>query len=372
MVLFLAVCVYSGGVVQPYEPPMIETPREYDEAPETPVLELPDVEAEWVYLVDDDPQVLRTVERLIVASGYRARSFQDPEEALREIGRVQPRILIVDFDMPGMTGIELAERALKSSPELRVIMATGAGDEETAQATLRLGFSDYLRKPIDHRELSAAVQKAFMDIARDEYQREMDSWLRAEVRRQTQAVQDVTLATLESLLNALEARSAHFKGHSQSVAVSAAGIARELDIPEPEVRAIRTAGLLHDIGMIAVPDDVVDKPGELNPDEFAAIRDHCRKGAEILEPLTHLGPVVRFVHEHHERVDGSGYPDQKRGDEISLGGQIVGLAEVWTALTEPRAYREGMTKAKALTMLEGHAGSWFSEELIAALRASEG
>lgn len=351
---------------------MSDSSEEWDAGAGGPRFEVPEGEAEWVFLVDDDAQVMGAMERLLLASGYQVRAFLDPAEALAKMSADRPRVLLADLEMPGMTGLELATKALEIDPDLRVIMVTGAGDEESAQATLRLGFTDYLRKPVDHRELSAAVRKAFQSVARDDYAREMDEWLRAEVRRQTQAVQEVTLATLESLLNALEARSAHFKGHSQTVAVCAAGIARELDLPQPMVRSIRTAGLLHDIGMIAVPDAVVNKPGGLDQGEVEAVQDHCRLGAEILDPLTHLGPVVRFVYEHHERFDGSGYPDGKRGNEISLGGQVVGLAEVWTALTEHRAYRDGVAKAEALARVEEGAGSLFATDVVAALRASEG
>lgn len=348
---------------------MTEAPRD---GSVQPVFELPDVEAEWVYVVDDDELVLRAIERLVTATGYRVKAFADPTAALDAIQETPPRVLITDLEMPGMTGLELGTKALEQAPGLRVLIATGAGDEETAQATLRLGFADYLRKPVEQRELAGAVQKAFVSLAREEYADDMDAWLRAEVLRRTEDLHEVTLATLESLMAALEARSAHFKGHSQSVAVCAAGIARELELPPPIVRSIRTAGLLHDIGMIAVPDDVVDKPGELDPDEYEAVRSHCGLGADILTPMTHLGPVIRFVYEHHERFDGSGYPDQKMGNEISIGGQVVGLAEVWTALTERRAYREGLSKTMAFATLEGMTDAWFSGELVDALRASEG
>jgi putative nucleotidyltransferase with HDIG domain len=282
-----------------------------------------------------------------------------------------PKVMVTDLEMPGMSGLELAERVREIDPRIRIIMVTGAGDEEAAQAALRLGLSDYLTKPIDLGSLARAVQGAFMAHARDEYAQEMDQWLRDEVRRQTGVIQEVTLGTLESLLNALEARSPYFKGHSQSVAVCAAGIGRELGLPEQEVKSIRTAGLLHDIGMMAVPDAVVNKPGELDPHEYGAIVAHCRKGAEILESMAHLGPAITFVLEHHERLDGTGYPDQKKGDQISLGGQIVGLAEAWTALIEQRSYRDRMRPADALATLLGAVGLWFSAELIEALRASE-
>jgi putative two-component system response regulator len=143
-----------------------------------------------------------------------------------------------------------------------------------------------------------------------------------------------------------------------------------LGLPDVEVTAVRTAGLLHDVGMIAVPDVIVNKPGSLDADERKTIQDHCTRGAEILEPMEHLGPAITYVLEHPERISGSGYPHGKRGDEISLGGQIVGLAEAWMALIEHPSYRSAMSKTDAMGTLVGATGR-FSADLIEALRFSE-
>jgi putative nucleotidyltransferase with HDIG domain len=144
-----------------------------------------------------------------------------------------------------------------------------------------------------------------------------------------------------------------------------------LDADDAEVEAVRVAGLLHDVGMMAVPDALVHKPKALTPDEFAIIRSHCDRGVEILEPMKHLGRTIRYVHEHHERWDGSGYPAGKKGDEISLGGQIVGIAEAWIAILESRAYRQSFTREEGLKILEAKRGVWFSPEVTDALRRAD-
>ena len=179
------------------------------------------------------------------------------------------------------------------------------------------------------------------------------------------------MGTLASLVNALEARSAHFVGHSESVATCAEEVARALDLADEEVEAIRTAGLLHDIGMIAIPDYLIDKREPLEPSEYETIQAHAAKGAEIMAPMIHMASSLGYVLEHHERVDGSGYPKGKKGDEISLGGQIVGLAEAWTAIVERRAYRPKLTRAEAMDTLQASAGRWFTEELLGALRRTQ-
>ncbi|MDX1494185.1 MAG: HD domain-containing phosphohydrolase, partial [Longimicrobiales bacterium] len=128
---------------------------------------------------------------------------------------------------------------------------------------------------------------------------------------------------------------------------------------------------LHDIGMIGIPDSIVDKPDTLTEEEAARIRSHCSVGAAIIEPMKHLGPVSRYILEHHERLDGSGYPAGKKGEEISIGGQIVGISEAWTGILEGRAYREGRERQEGMEILTMHQGRWFSSEITEALIESD-
>jgi response regulator RpfG family c-di-GMP phosphodiesterase len=335
-----------------------------------PAFELPEVEAEPVFVVEDDTAILRGIGRVLTQVGYDVREFEAPTAALALVREGFPKVLVTDLDMPGMTGLELARRALEVDSDIKVVIVTGAGHEAAAQAALRIGVTDYVTKPLDLAELVGAVQRAFLSRAQDEYMATMDEWLREEVRRQTATIRQVTLGTLESLLNVIEARSPYFEGHSRSVAESAAAIATRLGMEQGLVSAVHTAGLLHDIGMIAVPDAVVSKPGGLSDGEYRVVKDHCRRGAAILGPMEHLEPAVTFVLEHHERLDGTGYPHGKKGSEISLGGQVLALAEAWTALTEERPYRDRMSNADALATLGSAAGLWYSAELIGALRSS--
>lgn len=349
---------------------MSEPVEPFPESGSRPAFDLPRFDEEPLFLVDDDEDVLESLSRALTGAGYRVRSFSAPDEALSALHREPPKVLVTDKIMPEMDGLELAERALKVDPLIRVIVITGEGDETAAQAALRVGAEDYVTKPVDLKELSRAVHQAFMGRARSEYETSTRIWLQEEVEHRMEEIRELTLGTLTTLLNTLEARSPHFKGHSQAVADCAEGIARELGLPADEVDAVRTAGLLHDIGMIAVPDHVWDKPGDLTPEELEAIRAHCRRGAEIIEPLLHLRSSARYILEHHERLDGSGYPEGLRGDEISVGGQIVGLAETWTAMTEDRSFRDRMSEADALSTLVGAADLWYSSRLIEALRVS--
>jgi putative nucleotidyltransferase with HDIG domain len=169
------------------------------------------------------------------------------------------------------------------------------------------------------------------------------------------------------LVEILEQKTPHFQGHSQAVAKLSEALATELRLPRSEIRACKTAGYLHDIGMIAVPDAILEKTSALSSEESAKIQEHCRIGRDLLEPFTHLGPVPNYVFHHHERVDGSGYPSGLVGDEIPLGAQIVGAADSLQALLEPRPYREAHSHAEAIEILIGTAGIWHSTDVLVAL-----
>ena len=333
--------------------------------------ELPDSSEGVVFVVDNDRTSGTLNAGILKGVGYEVRQFATPQEALTELRRSSPTILVTDFAMGGLSGLELAQAAQEHDPDIAVILLTGSGDEATAQAALRMGVSDYIKKPPEPESLKRSVQRAFHKRAAEEHHRALVAWMKSELDRRAQAVREVTVSTLASLANALDMRSPHFQGHSKAVAMQAAAIAEALRCDDAEVEAVRVAGLLHDVGMMAVPDALVHKPESLTPEEFGVIRSHCDRGVEILEPMKHLGRSIRYVHEHHERWDGSGYPEGRKADEISLGGQIVGISEAWIAILESRAYRSGRSREEGLEILDAKKGLWFSNEVTEALRRAD-
>ncbi len=324
-----------------------------------------------IVIVDDDRTSLELLKAHVEAFGYPVRAFTDPHEALDAIRDQLPQIVVTDLVMPGMSGISLAGEARGLDPDVVVIIVTAYGDELTSEATGGLGVSEVMHKPVGRYDLTRAVTQALLRRAATAHHRAVVDWMYAELARNENQIREVTLGTLASLINAVDARSAHFRGHSRAVALQAAAIAQTLGLDEDSVEAIRTAGLLHDIGMIGVPDAITQKPGPLTPEETRLIRTHCEVGAEIVEPMRHLAASRLYVLEHHERWDGSGYPGGKAGQDISTGGQVVGIAEAWTAILESRSYREGRSRQEGLEILLSHRGEWFSEEVTEALVESD-
>ena len=327
-----------------------------------------------VYLVDDDETVLEALQFFLEDRGYRVTGFIDPVLARDAIADDPPHLVVIDRNMPGLGGFDLARIALEEDPDIAVVILTGARDVELAIEAFRLGAADYLLKPLDFGEIERSIRRVLIRRSQEICHRDAESRMRTEVEDRTRRLErnhklleGETVGALSALVELLEQRTPHFRGHSQGVAEISERLADELGLPLHQVRACKTAGFLHDIGMIAIPDAILAKSSPLSEDETRRIQDHCRLGRELLEPFTHLGPVARYVFHHHERVDGSGYPEGLMGKEIPLGAQIVAAADSFRALVEPRPYREAHAPSEAVELLMGTAGIWHAEHILEAL-----
>jgi response regulator RpfG family c-di-GMP phosphodiesterase len=326
-------------------------------------------------VVDDDPAVLAVFTRSLSRLGYPVRSFENPLEARDALDSEEPpHLLVVDKEMPGLDGLALAQHAVESDPNTVAMIVTGRPDVESAVEALRLGVVDYLMKPLDLGTFEAAVRRALLTRAQTIFHRRLHGNLRdevqrkaAELERQNARLEQVTIASLSALVSLLEARSPHFEGHSQDVSRIAETMARSMGLPSSEVESVRNAGLLHDIGMIAVPDAILNKGEDLTATEYAFVREHPLLAERVLRPFTHLGAAVDYVLLHHERLDGSGYPRGLTAEDIALGAQIVSVADAYVALVESRPFREAVPPGEALATLRGAQGRWFAGRVLDAL-----
>lgn len=182
-------------------------------------------------------------------------------------------------------------------------------------------------------------------------------------------LQHTAVATLEALVNALEAKDRYLRGHSARVADMAASVAKEMGLPDDTIDAVRTGGRLHDIGKIGVREEIITKQGPLTNTEFEEVKRHTTIGAEILAPLVYLGPVIQYIRSHHERWDGKGYPDGLAGEAIPIGARIIGAVEIYDALTTSRSYQEKMVPELAVERLRDLVGNVLDPTVHRALQA---
>ncbi|HEU4566010.1 MAG TPA: HD domain-containing phosphohydrolase [Gemmatimonadaceae bacterium] len=328
-----------------------------------PHLERLDESAIPVLVVDDEETIRLAIAHFLRSRGYEVHVASSGSDALELLERRHFVVMLCDVRMPGMSGLEVVRHALGIDRDLAIMMLTAVNDAPTATTALSTGAYDYIMKPVELADLHRAIERSLHRRARRIEQREVEQRIRAEVAQRTMelereqaALRALSVSIVETLINAMEAKDVYLRGHSQRVSELAAALARALGLDAEMVERVRIAGRLHDVGKIGTREDVLNKPGALTPAEFAHIQDHVRIGMEILAPLTHLGVVLDFVHDHHERWDGRGYPRGRAGEAISLGGRILTAADVYDALTSKRAYRDSMSPAATIRIIEEDVG----------------
>jgi putative two-component system response regulator len=306
-----------------------------------------------VLAVDDSPANLELLHQLLVREGYVVMLARDGEEALDIVHTGRPDLVISDVMMPRRDGYELC-RAIKSHPLGRlipVVLVTSLDGSKERIRGIDAGADDFLRKPFDHHELRARV-RSLLRLKR--YTDDLDS---AE-------------AVIMSLARTVEARDASTEGHCQRLAVLAAGLGRRIGLGPFDLEALERGGVLHDIGKIAIPDAILLKPSRLTAAEFDRMKQHAAIGDSLCSELRLLRDVRPIVRHHHERLDGSGYPDGLEGSRIPLLAQIMSVVDVYDALTTARPYKAALTPARAFEELMAEAQrGWRDAALITELAA---
>jgi putative two-component system response regulator len=307
-----------------------------------------------ILVVDDLEANLRLLEDMLTTEGYQLIFARDGVEARALVASVQPDLILSDVRMPVLDGFELC-RMLKSSPEtwlLPIVLMTGATEPNDRIRAIEAGANDFIAKPIDQPELKARV-RSLMQIKR--YTDDLDS---AE-------------AVLRSLALMIEVRDSYTEGHCQRLSRYATELGALLDLPDDDLVALGRGGYFHDIGKIALPDAILLKPGPLTRDEFTRVKEHPVVGDRLCGDLRTLNRVRSIVRYHHERLDGSGYPDGLKGDQIPLLAQIIGIVDVFDAMTTNRPYRPARTPDEALSELQKDVErGWRRKDLVDAFVAA--
>lgn len=306
-----------------------------------------------ILVVDDEMANRLLLHGILGPHGYEIFEASNGEEALEMVEKIKPDLVLLDVVMPKKNGFEVCQ-ALKSSNKTKLIPVVMLTSLDQLQDKLRgvdLGADDYINKPFNLAELTTRV-KALLSLKH--YTDELEY------------VHDV----LTSIANIVESRDYYTHNHCKNVVKYSVAIAKMMNVSEEDIEMIRLGADFHDIGKIAIPDAILLKPGKLTPEEFEVMKTHAAIGAELLKPMKTMEKVLPLIRNHHEKLDGSGYPDGWKNDEIFLPIRILSVVDIYEALISKRTYKDSMPPEKAFGILKEEADKgWWDIRVIENLMA---
>ena len=302
-----------------------------------------------ILIADDQASNRELLEELLSDQGFKVITAPDGTSALKELATTPVDLVLLDVMMPTLSGFSVCQK-IKSNPEtelLPVVLITALSDKQDRLEGIKAGADDFLTRPVDRTELLARVRSLLkLKMRTDELER-------AE-------------SVLFSLARSIESKDPYTHGHCERLAEYAISLGRRLGIPEEQITALRRAGVVHDIGKVAVPDAVLLKPGKLTEEEWAVIRQHPVVGERICAPLKSFRLVLPIIRHHHEKYDSSGYPDGLRGEGIPIAARVLQIVDVFDALTTERPYKKAFSTVEALdTMKQEVAKGWWDPKIFA-------
>lgn len=337
----------------------------------------PDASAEHgarLVVVDDEAVITDILKRRLGRDGYEVTTASSAGEARAILERQGADALLADVQMPHESGLDLLDWARRFDPDCAVVMITAVATIQTAIDALKAGASDYILKPFNLDQVSFAVRRALdrrrVVVQNRAYRDELESMVEAKTRAHAEALEEIRAtydATLKALGAALSYRDSSSPHHADRVAALALAIGNQMRLADPELDALERASLLHDIGKISVPDGILARSVHA-PEEAALVRDHPRKGYELLARIEFLRPAAAIVLAQAERYDGAGYPRGLRGDAIPLGARIFAVAAAFDGMTAGRR-RPRLADADARAYLRANAGTEFDPRVVEAFLA---
>jgi putative two-component system response regulator len=301
-----------------------------------------------ILVADDKIPNRELMDELLSAEGFKVITVADGVEALQQMARGPIDLVLLDVMMPRLNGFDACQQ-IKADPETYltpVILVTALSDKQDRIEGIRVGADDFLSRPVDRTELLARVRSLL------KLKQRTDELERAE-------------SVLFTLARSIEGKDPYTHGHCERLSEYSASLGRHLGLAEDVLTALRRAGVVHDIGKIAVPDSIILKPSSLSPEEWKLMREHPVVGERICEPLKSFRLVLPIIRHHHEKFDGSGYPDGLRGENIPITARVLQIVDVYDALTTVRPYKAAFSITDALqTMKQEVAKGWWDPEIF--------
>jgi response regulator RpfG family c-di-GMP phosphodiesterase len=326
-----------------------------------------------VLVVDDEPSVCQLLNDALLRAGYYCQSCSTGEEALSALKREPFDIVITDLYMPGLSGMSLLEEGSRVRPESAFLMATGESDARVGVEAMKQGAVDYLVKPFPITSLVESVRRAQQKKSKTtepedggRYFRRLASKRRLQLRKALEEIDHLYDETVETLGAALDLRDNETAGHAQRVCRYTVEIGRVMGFTQRVLRDFARGALLHDVGKIGIPDEILLKPGALTAQEAAIMRTHVMIGYNLIQHRDYLRAAAEILLCHHERFDGSGYPRGLAGHDIPIGARVFSVADMLDAMTTDRPYRQACTLAQARAEIRAESGRQFDPEVVVA------
>ena len=301
-----------------------------------------------ILVADDQPSNRELLEELLTTQGFTVITACDGASVIEVLARVQVDLVLLDVMMPHLNGFEACEK-IKNNPEtylIPVVLITALCDKQDRIEGIKVGADDFLTRPVDRTELLARVRSLLT------LKHRTDELERAE-------------SVLFSLARSIEGKDPYTHGHCERLSDYSASLGEHLGLVEDEITALRRAGIVHDIGKVAVPDAILLKPSRLTGEEWKLIKEHPAVGERICAPLKSFRLVLPIIRHHHEKLDGTGYPDGLRGEAIPITARVLQIVDVYDALTTERPYKKAFTIVDALqTMKEEVAKGWWDPRIF--------
>ncbi len=335
--------------------------------------------SERILVVDDEEAIREIVSSMLSSQGYQCLQAASGLEALAILQSGEQFALVLsDLMMAELDGIGLLERTKERYPDMPVVMVTAVHDISVALAAIRNGAYDYLLKPFEREQLLATVRRALenrrLKLENRAYQTNLEAQVQARTQELEQAKAKVEHAmqelersydiTLEALGDALDLKDAETEGHSKRVTAFTIAIARDMGMSKEKIRVIARGAFLHDVGKMAIPDDILRKPSSLTKEEIMIMRGHCYHGYQMLRKIPFLAEAAEIVYAHQEYWDGNGYPRGLKGEQIPIGARIFAVADTLDAITSDRPYRAAQPVSAAREEIMRWSGRQFDPQVV--------
>jgi len=325
-----------------------------------------------ILVVDDEEPIREIVASMLGTAGYACKQAASGMEALSVLTSGEEfELMLSDLMMADLDGIGLLERTKEKYPDMPVVMVTAVHDISVALAAIRNGAYDYLLKPFEREQLLNTVSRALenrrLKVENRTYQTNLESLVKARTDQLQAAMANLERSydiTLETLGDALDLKDRETEGHSKRVTAFTIAIARAMGLPREQINTIARGAFLHDIGKIAIPDKILNKPGKLTKEEMDVMQEHAYHGYQIVKKIPFLNEAADIVYSHQERFDGTGYPRGLKGEQIPLGARIFSVADTLDAITSDRIYRAAQTLPAAKEEIARWAGRQFDPEVV--------